>query len=321
VDFDTLILSCEKPAHNLGRWIETLVGPIESPLQEISGGAWRAIAYGNDERSWPAVAAHQERRKFLARSGGADYLIKFAGLGPIGERLAERAAALSDAGFIPPTADFVHGFLVQRWREDLRPLDLARVDRAALIAHLARYLAFRAWRFPAAIESGASGEALLAMVVRNVGLDLGEPAGEAAARRVTGLPELDAGLRRIETDNRLQAHEWLVDPAGRLWKADAVDHHAAHDLIGCQDLAWDITGARIELDLSEGEVGALCAAIEAEGASVDRARLAMLPVPYLAFHLGRARMAADALAGWPAEAARLAREAERYRVGLQALLA
>jgi len=102
----------------------------------------------------------------------------------------------------------------------------------------------------------------------------------------------------------------------------AVDHHAAHDLIGCQDLAWDVVGASVELGLTPGETDALCTAIEAEGdLAVDRARLRALRPAYLAFHLGRARMAADALGGWPAEARRLTREAERYAEGLRTALA
>jgi hypothetical protein len=29
----------------------------------------------------------------------------------------------------------------------------------------------------------------------------------------------------------------------RLLKTDALDYHAGHDPIGCQDIAWDIAGA------------------------------------------------------------------------------
>jgi hypothetical protein len=33
-------------------------------------------------------------------------------------------------------------------------------------------------------------------------------------------------------------------------KADALDHSTGHDLIGCQDVAWDIAGAAVEFDLT-----------------------------------------------------------------------
>ena len=45
---------------------------------------------------------------------------------------------------------------------------------------------------------------------------------------------LERCVRRIETDNRMHAHEWLVRPDGSLLKADAVDHCEAHDLIGAR---------------------------------------------------------------------------------------
>ena len=62
---------------------------------------------------------------------------------------------------------------------------------------------------------------------------------------------LKGAVRRVETDNRLHAWEWLHTPDGRLLKTDALDHHAGHDLIGCQDITWDIAGATVELDLSD----------------------------------------------------------------------
>ncbi|WP_188311836.1 hypothetical protein [Salinarimonas soli] len=322
VDMDALILTADDPAHRLETWAAELAGPPLAPLEDISGGAWRARVLGPDESGWPASLAYQERRKFLMRTEQGLVLIKFMGLGPEGERKAGRAAALSEAGFIPPVLGLRHGFLVQRWLDGVRPLASETTDRAALVGHLARYLAFRARRFPAPAEAGASGETLVEMTRRNTSLALGEAAGDAATRAAAALPALDAGLRRIETDGRMQAHEWLVGPGGRLWKADAVDHHAAHDLVGCQDLAWDVTGAIVELGLTPTEGEALCAAIEADGdLAVSLDRLRALRPAYLAFHLGRARMGAEALAGWPEEARRLAREAERYEHALRALLA
>ncbi|HYF54800.1 MAG TPA: hypothetical protein VEA41_11125 [Salinarimonas sp.] len=322
VAMDALVLDGDEPAHRLASWVAALVGSLDGPLEEISGGAWRSRILGADEARWPAVAAHQERRKFLARAGGRTWLVKFAGLGEDGERIAGMAARLAEAGFTPPVAGFVHGFLVQRWLDDARPLDPAQVDRPALLAQLARYLAARARLFPAAPGEGASGEALAAMVRRNVALALGDPAGEAAGRIADALPAMDPGFGRIATDNRLQSHEWLVGSGGRLWKTDAVDHHAAHDLVGSQDLAWDVAGAAVELGLAPDETEALCDAIAAQGgAIVDRARLSALPIAYLALHLGRARLSAQALAGWPQEARRLDGEAARYEGRIRALLA
>jgi hypothetical protein len=56
-------------------------------------------------------------------------------------------------------------------------------------------------------------------------------------------------VRPVRTDGRLHEHEWLRLPDGRLLKADALDHHRAHDLVGAQDIAWDAAGAVVELGL------------------------------------------------------------------------
>jgi hypothetical protein len=152
-----------------------------------------------------------------------------------------------------------------------------------------------------------------------------ESLGEAWARRVdlrtAGLEAFEPRLRRVETDNRLHAWEWLALPDGRLLKADALDHHAAHDLVGCQDAAWDVAGALCELGL-EGERGALLAAVEREagrGGAVDPGLVALLAPCYLAFQLGAWTMAAQVAA--PEEAPRLGAAVERYAGLLRRALA
>jgi hypothetical protein len=42
-----------------------------------------------------------------------------------------------------------------------------------------------------------------------------------------------------------------TDHRGRQLKTDALHHHAGHDLVGCQDVAWDIVGVTVELGLSQ----------------------------------------------------------------------
>ena len=150
-----------------------------------------------------------------------------------------------------------------------------------------------------------------------------EAMGEAWARRVerrtAGLEGFEHRMRRIETDNRLHAWEWLALPDGRLLKADALDHHAAHDLVGCQDVAWDVAGALCELEL-EGERDALLAAVEREaGRAVEPGLVALLTPCYLAFQLGACVMAAAVAA--EGEAERLRADAERYAELLRRALA
>ncbi|WP_431268207.1 hypothetical protein [Dankookia sp. P2] len=60
-----------------------------------------------------------------------------------------------------------------------------------------------------------------------------------------------------------------------------MDHHAAHDLIGCQDIAWDVAGAMVELGLDPV-------------LPVDRGLLGFLLPCYCAFQLGAWTMALDA---------------------------
>jgi hypothetical protein len=128
------------------------------------------------------------------------------------------------------------------------------------------------------------------------------------------LIRLERRVHRVETDNRLHAWEWLVLPDERILKADAHDHYAGHDLVGCQDIAWDVAGAVVELGLSEAERAKLCAVVEDEtGRPVDPDLLALLERCYLAFQLGDHALAADSASDSdPAEADRLNAAVERY---------
>jgi hypothetical protein len=203
---------------------------------------------------------------------------------------------LAAAGFTPEVAGLCHGFLVERWRDDLAPLDLRTAPRAALCEQVGRYLGFRARAFPADAP-GADRAALVEMIRVNAGRDVRAP---------------DTPARPIAIDGRLHAWEWLVDPrTGALVKCDAHDHHASHDLIGCQDLAWDVAGATIELGLSPDEERRLIAATEH---AVDPAWLAFARVAYLAFQRGR-----HAIHAHGPEAARLTAAADRYARALAAL--
>jgi len=83
-----------------------------------------------------------------------------------------------------------------------------------------------------------------------------------------------------------------------------------------------VAGAVVEFDLDAAEQRRLCAILAREtGRAVDPRLLAVLLPCYLAFQMGSAALAADALAGWPAEAARLRAAAGRYAGRLRAVLA
>jgi hypothetical protein len=309
VTMDDLLLR-GAPAHRLESWVEDLLGPLDRPLEEISGGAWRPRRYP-DEGSWPPANIQQERRKFLARANGTAWLVKFAGLGEIGARKLQMARKLHEAGFTPEPAGCHHGFLVERWHEGLDSFDQAPISRKNLVDQVGAYLGFRTQRFPAMQHQGASLDALRQMAIYNTGQVLGDLAAAALEQLLADPSNLESKVHRVCTDNRLHAWEWLVS-GDRLIKTDALDHSATHDLVGHQDVSWDVSGAVVELDLSEAETARLCQIIGQEsGRSIDQTLLAFMLPCYLAFQLGAHLMAAGALGEGP-EAIRLRRAADRY---------
>jgi hypothetical protein len=311
VSMDALLLP-----DRLASWVETLVGPLTAPLEDVSGGAWRARFYA-DELDWPAVAPNWERRKFLAHAADGPWLVKFAGLGRTGAARLAVARSLHAAGFSPEPRGLVHGFLVERWHSDARPLEPGE-PLSTEVERVAAYLSLRSCLFPASDGSGASLETLLKMARYNAAQLLGDRRAAALDHWRPRLGDLAPRVHRVRTDNRLDAHEWLRLPDGRLLKADALDHSAAHDLIGCQSIEWDVAGAATELGLSIVPLAAQVAG--ACGRPVDAELLAFLTPCYLAFRLGAHRMTADGLAHWPAEAARNAAAADRYAARLDAQL-
>ncbi len=315
--FDDAILTGGE--RGLVSWVADLTGEPVGDLREITGGAWRGT------RGWhgdlPPVHPWQEKRKFLLESRSGSWLLRFAGLGRIGLEKLARAEALAEAGFAPKPLGFRHGFIVERWHGDARPLDPSGPERRRFLAHLGDYLGFRSRNFASDVATGASSQQLFDMLHVNAE----EEFGPERARHLTAwrplLARLHAKVSRIETDNRLHVWEWLILPDGRFLKADAVDHHAAHDLVGCQDIAWDIAGASIEFTLTAGERQDLISRIEQVGGFVvDRAQVRFATRCYPAFQLGYYREAAASTKDAD-EAGRLRAAAERYASYLSKLLA
>jgi hypothetical protein len=308
VTMDTLL-----PPEWLAGWLADLIGPVDA-IEDISGGGWRAHVYAS-EADWPAVQPWQERRKFLVRAGGERWLVKFAGIGGEARRKLDRARLLHAAGLVPEVRGQVHGFLVERW------IDAAPLGGDEDVPEFAgRYVGARSRILPAPGGGASLGE-LAEMARHNIGLALGEEWAATFARSVPDLEALQGSVRRIATDNRCDRHEWLRTQDGRILKADALDHDAAHDLIGAQDIAWDVAGVIAEFDLPADAAERLVAVTgDAAGHAVDADLLAFLTRCYLAFRLGAAQMAADSLGGWPEEAARNRAAVARYADRLSALL-
>lgn len=285
------------------------------PTRELSAGAWRELFYGAED---PLPPSHRrdERRKYLLPLGDRQGLMKFIGLGESGRRIASRARLLGEHGFTPALEAYHHGFALFHFHGDARPLPLAKYPRESLVAQLSSYLAFLARRFAVSEPGrGARPTDLLRLAKYNVGELLDQ-------RYVVELERYDAALSMLEsrhqataTDNKLDAYEWLLQPNGTFIKCDAEGHHAAHDCIGCQDPAWDVAGAVVELALDDGELEFVLRALQDRaGKRLDRETLRFYELAYCAFRGGAAHYAELALRGWADDdAQRFAGEQARYR--------
>ena len=314
VSFDALALRPERPGWRLESWFEDLCAGGGWRLRDLSGGAWRALRYG-EESAWPAVNTFQERRKLRLETEHGCWLLKFVGLGAAGERAFDHARRLGEAGFTSSPVALRYGFMAEPWRSDTGPLRLPPDQRRAFIAHLGRYLSWRAVHLPAPPGSGAELQTLLEMARVNACEALGDRALKARA--------LDHGLwaeappiRRVWTDNRLHGQEWLQLGESGWLKTDAVDHAAAHDLIGAQDIAWDVAGAGVEFDLDDAEMALLLEAL-GDQAELRAGLQPLMETAYLAFQLGAYTLAERAHAGHPREQVRLAAAAQAYRARLE----
>ena len=294
----------------LSIWAKGTLGTIE----DISHGQWRKRVYAT-AADWPPVCPTWERRKFTCSSGGRSCLLKFAGLGREGESKLERARVLHAAGLTPEPLGLLHGFLVERWHDEALPLPATSKP----LAQLARYIGARARLLHAREESGASLDGFLTMIRRNVGLSLGRRALPQADFWAERLPRLERLTARTQTDNRLDRHEWLQLPGGRLLKSDALDHCQSHDLVGCQDVSWDVAGATIEFDLDPREASWLAAEVgRVAGRLIDPDLLQFMTLAYLAFRLGQATLSSEMSAGDQTERRRLDTLAGQYRKRLEA---
>ncbi len=271
----------------------TVFGGLQGEIREISAGRWRTELYPDSE-SWPPVHLGLERRKYLLRGDGYARVAKFVGLGRYGTTQARRAFFLHERGFIPQPIDYRDGFLVSNWHEEAVPLDRAAPSvREALLPRLCDYLAFL--RESSAKSDGASIGDLLNMAIINASEALGREAGlRIEARWRSRLGHIADACLPVTSDNRLHPWEWLALPEGLL-KTDALEHHADHGLIGCQDLAWDLAGAKIEHAMTIEEYDELLYRLGR--ASLYRPhpeKEALFTCCYLAYQIGYYTLSADA---------------------------
>ncbi|TWB48457.1 hypothetical protein FBZ98_10875 [Rhizobium sp. ERR 922] len=315
VDVHELILDAPEKKHNLKSWACELLGVSGDSWQDLSGGEWRRLRYG-DPHNWPPSYRRQEKLKFLLSNGEARHLVKFAGLCDTATKQA-RGRVLSEASFTPPVLGTCHGFIVEPWVEG-SPMTAEPASKE-MVVQIGQYLGFRAGHLPAA-HGGASLSDLCHMAVVNIGEALGSEIANHVERLIGQPHRLTKYLRRTDTDNRLHRWEWVRRQDGRLMKTDALDHNASHDLIGCQDVAWDVAGACVEFDLSKAQRLHLAQIVAAEaGRDVREDVLDVFEACYLGFQIGLWSLAAQSQD--TAERGRLTNAVARYEGRIRALLA
>jgi hypothetical protein len=288
-------------------WLESgrLVRELSGDLSDLSGGAWRSRSYANDSE-YPAVQPQHERRKYLVQAphpGCAPALLKFLGLGEEPVKKMCRAQRLAEAGYTPESGTMVHGFMLRPFVSGT-PLRPGELD-GELLEVVASYLAHLSREHRT--QPTVTREAIAEMVEVNLGEGLGAWSRELGA-------ELNGEWegRVVALDGRMLAHEWIRTEQGYL-KVDAVEHHDDHFFPGCQDIAWDLAAASIELNLDGAARQTMLDRYRS--LSGDRTIVRRLPfysVAYLAFRLGYCTLAAEVLGDLP-DSRRFKNEVKRYQ--------
>ena len=261
---------------SLPTWFEDVTGRTIAPLSDLSGGRWRNVGPYADASADPV----REARKYLLTTASGTYLLKFVGLHAEVESKFAHAQRLYDAGSSPEPLALRHGFLATRWMHAERVASTTEIWSV-----IAPYLKFRAKAFPA-LAVGASLAELLSAARYNVRQAMGGAAeilfDAWPADRVAAL---QLCVRPVQVDGRMHRWEWIASRSSGVLKTDAVDHAQAHDLVGCQDIAWDVAGAVVEFAASKVRCDLLVRSVLGE--SDDMADLtALLTLCYLGFQIG-----------------------------------
>jgi hypothetical protein len=315
--FEDEFIAHTDASRNLAYWFSDLVGPPVSPIIDLSAGRWRAHA---PEDPCPPAHLQQEARKYLLRTKSGSWLVKFAGLDRPGRRKQVMASALGEEGFVPEALALRYGFIIEPWLERVRGLALDEASKERLTPRLGAYLGFRARHFPARPETGASVDRLADMLLHNGSQVLDKAAHAALEDFCRHASAANLSFPRVATDNRLHPWEWRETEDGRIVKTDALDHAFGHDLIGCQNIAWDVAGATVEFGLTTDQRESLARQVElAAGEPLDRRLLDFLLPCYLAFQLGYYTLAAEAVSFDAEEQERLRHHAGIYSRHLRRL--
>jgi hypothetical protein len=273
----------------------------------VGGGSWRTLLL-KSESEWPAAWTGMERAKFV--SADRRWLFKFEGLGRFGQVARARALQLSSGGFCPEAFEDDSGFSRSQY---LPARPLVRQDLSPpILGHIAKYCAFRAAEFRAA---RAPRPQLGEMVHANLQKEFGDRYDSDAFLS----KEMLLSKRPIIVDGRMQPHEWLMQPDGRIWKTDAVSHGDDHFFPGPTDIAWDLAGAVVEWNMDRNAADYFLARYSALTGDRPESRLPEFLLAYAVFRMSYCKMAADAEAGSTDEA-RLRHAYRTYRAKVEQLV-
>lgn len=269
----------------------------------VGAGEWRS-RFGIQKSEWPGTWTHMERPKYLSSDGRT--LWRFEGCGHYGTAPIDRAKTLAAAGFSPTIAGFAGGYLGLPWMGG-NSVRRGRVG-PRMLRHIAEYCAFRAEAFRCRPADDANELSTMLRVnwEREFGLALPEATLELPIVRPT------------IADGRMLPHKWIETADGEILKLDATSHGDDHFFPGPCDIAWDLAGAIVELDLGSEALSSLQHAYTAITGDEVEQRLQNYLRAYATFRFAWSRMAAAAMHGTDEEY-RLLREYKYYRGKAEAL--
>lgn len=212
--------------------------PVDA-CDDLSAGAWRTLAFGEDQAAWPASWTQLERVK--RRSTDGRWLDKFEGLAPYRDAAFERACVLAGAGYAPSPSWLGHGYVRYPWLPG-RPARASDLDEQVL-RELARYCAFRQRALPAN-DNDVDTAGLSRMLQNNL--------EETFAIEVGN--DVPFGVEHaVIPDARMQPFEFRIG-GQRLLKTDGHLHGDGPLLPGPTDICWDLAGAIVEWHMDRAQI-------------------------------------------------------------------
>jgi hypothetical protein len=182
---------------------------------------------------------------------------------------------------------------------DGRPLAASDLS-SEILARLAEYCAFRQRAFAVELSDLDALQQMAEHNLRELGLEL----------------PIELRLQRpVIADGRLQPHEWLLTPQGKLLKTDSGSHGDDHFFPGPTDIAWDLAGAIVEWHMSDQQTTEFLNLYHHASGDNAKHRIDGFIKAYAVFRLAYCLMAANAMNGSD-EQPRLQQAAEGYRSAL-----